>query len=230
MADLDGDGDMDFVIGNHGLNSRFKASAEKPIELYINDFDQNGQAEQIMCMYNGDKSYPIALKHDLETQMPGLKKQFLKYTDYAGKTIQDIFPAEVLDRAVKQSAYELRTSVLINNGPESWKLIPLDVKAQTSPIFGIEITDLNKDGNPDLILGGNLYNVKPEMGRYDASFGHILLGDGQNNFKHLETKETGFMMKGEIRHLEMVNLGGEEILMAVRNNDTPQFFKINVEL
>ncbi len=225
-ADLDNDGDMDFVIGNHGLNSRFKASTAKPIDMYINDFDQNGQAEQIMCMYNGEKSYPIALKHDLEMQMPILKKEFLKYTDYAGKTIAEIFPAEILDKSIKQTAYNLKTSYLINNGKEEWELIPLEIKAQTSPIYAINIMDLNDDGNQDIILGGNLYRVKPEIGRYDASFGHVLLGQGDKTFSHISSDISGLQLKGEIRKLELIEIKGEQKLVAVRNNADLQLFTI----
>ena len=89
-ADLDGDGDLDFIIGNHGLNSRFKASVDKPITLYVNDFDQNGSAEPILCTYIGDKSYPLALKHDLVMQLPVLKKKYVAYESYKDQDVIDL--------------------------------------------------------------------------------------------------------------------------------------------
>jgi len=227
VFDIDNDGDKDFVIGNHGLNSRFKATIEKPIRMYINDFDQNGQVEQIICTYNGEEAYPIALKHDLEMQMPELKKQFLKYTDYAGKTIGDIFPEEILERSIVGSAYELRSSILINNGSQKWELRPLDIEAQVSPVYGIKAIDLNNDGLEDLILGGNLYKVKPEIGRFDASYGQVLINNGKNTFESIKSKQSNIEFNGEIRHIETITISGENALMAIRNNDTPLIYILN---
>src|SRR5690606_8156447 len=93
-ADLDGDGDVDFVLGNHGLNSRFKAASDRPIRMYVSDFDQNGTIEQIICRYEGDKSYPMVLRHDLVRQIPSLKKKYLKYESYKGQSIEDMFSSD----------------------------------------------------------------------------------------------------------------------------------------
>src|SRR5258706_5540866 len=106
IKDIDADGDLDVVAGNHGLNSRFRAGQEKPVTMYVNDFDNNGSVEQIICTYNGDKSYPMVLRHDLLQQMPGLKKKFLKYESYKDATITDIFTPNQLQDAVKLTAFE----------------------------------------------------------------------------------------------------------------------------
>jgi hypothetical protein len=219
-ADLDLDGDIDFVLGNHGLNSRFKVSTDRPVCMYINDFDENGTVEQIICTFNGDKSYPMALRHDLVNQIPSLKKKYLKYENYRNQTITDIFTPEQLQGAVKLDAYVLTNSVLINDGQGKFSLKALPVEAQLSPVYGIEVADYNGDGYPDLLLGGNLYNVKPEVGRYDASYGVLLKGDGKGGYTSVPYRNTGFQLDGEVRDIVTVATPSGDILLVSRSNDT----------
>ncbi|MEM6771683.1 MAG: FG-GAP-like repeat-containing protein, partial [Bacteroidota bacterium] len=115
-GDFNGDGLVDFALGNHGLNSRFRASKDKPVVLHVNDFDQNGRPEQILSMFEGDKAYPAPLLHDLVKQMPGLRKRYLKYSSFGDQTMEDIFSPEALDKAVRWEAAEFRSLVLLNNG------------------------------------------------------------------------------------------------------------------
>lgn len=226
-ADLDGDGDMDFVLGNHGLNSRFKASEDKPVCMYVNDFDKNGTMEQIICTYYGDKSYPMVLRHDLMAQIPTLKKKYLKYESFKDQMITDIFTREELSNAIKHDVYELSNSLLINEGSEGLKLKHLPVEAQFSVTYAISIDDFDHDGNKDIILAGNLYNVKPEVGQYDASYGTFLKGDGKGNFIVLPESKSGLMLDGEIRDLETITIAGKKYLLAARNNDSILTNKIN---
>ena len=226
-ADLNGDGHIDYVLGNQGLNSRFKASIEKPITIYINDFDQNGSIEQILCVYYGEKSYPQLLRHDLVAQLPHLKKKFLKYEDYQGKTIDEIFTKEELEGSIKQEINMLESVILWNQGNGSFKIEKLPQEAQLSPVFAILLEDIDSDGIVDILLGGNLYNVKPEIGRYDASYGVYLKGLGKGEFNVIPTKESGFLLEGEIRDFKWIHSNGKKILMVVRNNDSLQFFELN---
>lgn len=224
-ADLDKDGDTDFVVANHGLNSRFRASVDRPVSMYINDFDKNGTTEQIICTYNGDKSYPMVLRHDLMTQIPPLKKKYLKYDSYKDQTIRDIFTEEELKDAVKLEAYELGTGILMNEGTGKFTFKRLSVEAQFSTMYAIEIFDFDGDGNVDIVLGGNLYRVKPEAGRYDASYGVFLRGDGNGGFKTVPVQNSGLMIDGEVRDFTRLNVAGKNFLMVARNNDTVLFFK-----
>lgn len=226
-ADLDNDGDVDFVIGNHGLNSRFRASVDKPVTIYVNDFDRNGTVEQIICTYNGNKSYPLVLRHDLMTQIPSLKKKYLKYDDFKDQTITDIFTHEELANAVKLEAYELSSGLLINDGKGGLMFKSLPVDAQFSIVYAVSVDDFDNDGNFDIILGGNLYNVKPEMGRYDASYGSFLKGDGKGNFKAVPTRQSGLTLGGELRDLVTINVSGKRYLLGARNNDSVLVFKVN---
>ncbi len=226
-ADLDNDGDIDFVVGNHGLNSRFKASLERPVCMYVNDFDQNGTVEQIICAYNGDKSYPVALRHDLVKQIPSLKKKYLKYENFKDQTFTDIFTPDQVKNSTKLDVYELSTGVLINEGSGKFSLKHLPVEAQISPVYGIEIIDIDDDGYKDILLGGNLYNAKPEVGRYDASYGVLLRGDGKGNFNFVSPMESGLKMDGEVRDIMTMQTEQGEIILVARNNDSLVAFKKN---
>lgn len=224
-SDLDNDGDVDFVVGNHGKNSRFRASVEKPVCMYVSDFDQNGTIEQIICTYNGDKSYPLALRHDLVKQIPALKKKYLKYENFKDQTISDIFTRDQVGSAVKLDVYELATSVLINDGSGKFSVKHLPLEAQVSPTYGIEVMDVNDDGFKDILLGGNLYRTKPEVGRYDASYGVVLQGDSNGNFKAMQPNASGLRMDGEVRDILTVRTVSGDVILATRNNDSILAFK-----
>ncbi len=217
VADLDQDGDLDLLIGNHGLNSRLKASKDKPLGLLVNDFDDNRTAEQILTMYNGDKSYPLALRHDLVMQLPSLKKDYLYYKDYKEKTVEDIFDDKKVRTAAKAYIYETQSAIAINDGTGSFTLKALPKEAQMTPIHAILVDDFNSDGKLDILLGGNFYRSKPEIGIYDASRGLLLLGDGQLNFA--SSSDHQIEVKGEIRDFLKIQVAGESIYLVARNND-----------
>jgi hypothetical protein len=220
-ADLDKDGDTDFVLGNWGLNSRFKASKEQPIHLYINDFDNNGTNESIITYYWSDaKSYLYPSKIDLTSQIPSLKKKFLYYKDFAGKQIEDVFGADAVKKSQQLQTQELRTAVLWNNGSAGMQLKPLPMIAQAAPVYAIVANDFDKDGNIDLLLAGNMYDVKPDVGRLDANDGIVLKGDGKGNFVPQLKTETGLNIKGQIRDAATIKLNNnKQAILIARNND-----------
>jgi len=224
-GDFDKDGDIDLIAGNHGLNSRFKASQEKPVSMYVNDYDMNGSVEQIICVFNGDSSYPIALKHDLLKQLPSLEDKYPRYEDYKEQTITDIFGPEQLQRAVVLEAYQMASSLILNNGDGTFELKPLPIQVQFSPVYGIHIEDFDKDDNLDILLGGNLYGVKPEVGRYDASYGTFLRGLGDGSFTVLPPKRTGFRLDDEVRDIISLNTRSGKLIVVARNNKPVQIFK-----
>ena len=224
-SDIDNDGDIDFIVGNHGLNSRFKASVEAPISCYVNDFDNNGSIEQIVCNYNEGKSYPLVLRHDLIKQLPHLKKKYVYYTNYKGQAIEDIFTSEELKNSIVHEVTMLESILLINNGDASFKIKPLPTESQFAPIYAISASDFDKDGVIDLVLGGNLYNVKPEIGSYDASYGQFLKGTGNGDFTVYSMGESGLFLDGEIRDFKIFSHKQNDLLLVSKNNSTVDFYQ-----
>ena len=224
-ADLDGDGNDDFILANHGLNSRFKASTEEPIKLYVNDFDQNGSPEQIFTRMINGKNLPYTLKHELQMQIPAIKKRYLKYEAFRDQTMEDIFTPAQLEKAVVSEANALATAVMMNMGDGTFKIKALPVEAQLSPTYAISAQDFDKDGNVDILLGGNLHRVKPQVGKYGANYGILLLGDGNGNFKALSKEKTGLSISGEVRDFKVQMLNGRQVLLIAMNNEPVKAYK-----
>jgi hypothetical protein len=217
-ADLDNDGDLDFVVGNHGLNCDLTASVERPLEMYVHDFDANGSLEHILCYYNGGKSYPFASQDELISQVASKRKTYLKYDKYAQSQIESVFDKSILAKAKKLTANELRT-VWIENDRGNFIIHALPIEAQFAPTESILIQDFDGDGNQDVILGGNFYGVIPKIGRYDASYGNYLQGDGKGNFKNIEPRKSGWTLSGEIRAMKMMEIGDNSAVIVARNNE-----------
>jgi hypothetical protein len=222
--DLDGDGDDDLLLGNHGLNSRFKATPGKPVSMAVNDFDQNGMPEQIISVYNGEKPYPLALRHDLVMQLPSLKKKYLKYESYKEQTLEDIFLPEQLENAIRLEASVLESGMLINEGKNTFRWKPLPQEAQFAPIFAFHLKDLNGDGQKDIFLAGNFFRAKPEVGSYNGSFGLVLAAKGKGEYVVMKPQESGFFVRGEVRQIVPVRVGGEELLVLAMNNGQARVF------
>ncbi len=225
VADLNGDGFPDLILGNWGLNSRFHADEKHPVTLYYGDFDNNGSYEQMICLYEGDKEYPCTLRQDLATQMPSIKKKFLHWSDYANKTPQEIL-GDAYNTAKKYSAYTLSSAVAINDGKGNFMLKNLPIEAQYAPVFGIGVDDFNHDGIPDILLGGNFFEVKPEMGRYDANQGTVLLGDGKGNFSFVPFAESGLLIKGAVRDIQPINIGKKKRWIFAQNKGPLRVFEV----
>jgi hypothetical protein len=218
-ADLDGDGDQDFVVGNWGLNSKFKASQERPLTMFVNDFDNNGKSE---CMINwypplDSNTYPFPTKQELTAQLPGLKKQILKYEYYSTKTYDSLFSPESRSKALRYETNYLQSAILWNNNG-NFQLEALPLEAQVSPVFGIVADDLDEDGKIDIWLGGNFYAVKPQVGRLNASKGVFLKGVGGKMFTYFSPTASGVVVDGEVRDASVIHINGSKHLIIGRNN------------
>ncbi|MEJ7586156.1 MAG: VCBS repeat-containing protein [Ferruginibacter sp.] len=218
-ADLDGDGDQDFIVGNWGLNTKFKASPEKPLTMFVNDFDNNGKSECIINWYSplDLAAYPFSTKPELTAQLPGLKKQILRYNDYGNKTFESLFTPEVRSKSLRYDVNYMQSSILWNNGG-NFALEALPLEAQLSPMFGIVADDIDEDGKMDIWLGGNFYAVKPQVGRHNASKGVFLKGTGGKTFTYISPAKSGIMVEGEVRDAGIINVSGSKLLIVGRNN------------
>jgi enediyne biosynthesis protein E4 len=229
IADVNGDGFPDLIVGNNGTNSKIRADSNHPARLFVDDFDKNGQIDCIATYYKTDgKSYPFNLRGDLVAQLPYLKKKFLKYIDYAGKTIDEVFTESELNHAQKLIVQQTKSCVFYNDGKGNFKMEALPQMAQISPVFGILVTDLNGDGFKDIFLGGNFYGLKPEVGRYDASYGITLFGNADHSFIYIKPSASGLFIKGEVRDVKEITTGKGNYILMARNNDSLQIFKKNM--
>lgn len=224
-ADLNGDGYVDFVLGNHGLNSFFKASKEKPVMMYVNDFDLNGTVEQIICTYKGEKAWPLVGKDEIVSQIPSLEAKYPKFADYMNQTMEDIFPAEVIKRSLLLSARMMENSILLNTGHGSFEMIPLPAEAQFFPVWSVMIDDFNKDGKKDILIGGNQSKAKPQTGIYEAGFGLLLTVDAATTCKPVSPLASGFFSRGDIRDMKIVRAANESVIIVARNNENLHFYK-----
>lgn len=223
-ADLNNDGHPDLIAGNHGLNSRFKASPDQPLHLYINDFDQNGSVEHITTRHYDGRQLPLVLRQDLVAQIPSLKKKYLHYENYKGQTINDIFSPEQLERAIRLEATVLETCVWMNRGDGRFVRKSLPVEAQLAPVSAIFTDDIDGDEKIDILLGGNLYRAKPETGIYDGSYGLFLKGNGDGTFTAVGPSLSGISIRGEIRSITRVG-DHPRVLCIAKNNDYLEFLR-----
>ncbi|HEY5393388.1 MAG TPA: VCBS repeat-containing protein, partial [Hanamia sp.] len=214
--DMNGDGKIDLIIGNLGLNSQCKASDKEPAEMYYKDFDGNGTIDPILCLYIQGKSYPFLTRDELVNQISGMSTKFSDYKSYADAGLKDIFTEDQLKGAKHLEANELATCYFERGNDGRFHKKNLPIETQFSPVFTITVLDYNKDGNKDLLLCGNIHHARLRFGNYDANYGILLKGDGKGNFTYINQEQSGFKLHEDVRSVIQIS---NKLLFGINQQD-----------
>jgi hypothetical protein len=232
VADLDNDGDLDIVAGNLGLNNRYKASAKEPIKLFAKDLDDNGSVDPLIAYYipnqKGERHlYPAIDRQQFAGQVPSIKMKYEQHAAYSKEKMEDILKGKK-EGMLELTCEETRTCWLENKGNGKFGMHALPIEAQLSPISSIVCTDVDGDKKSDIILAGNEYQAEVMTGRYDASYGLLLKGDGKGTFKAISPLQSGLIIDGDIKDMKIINTASKERLLLVAvNNDKMKIFRLN---
>ena len=220
-VDLDGDGDLDFIAGNLGLNYKFHASEEKPFKVYCDDFDKDGAYDIVLAKSIEDDYFPIRGRTCSSEQMPFIKEKFPTFKDFANADLSGIYGQEQLDQALKYEATLFENVALIREG-DQFLIKPLPMEAQIAPIHGIICEDFNEDGTPDLLIAGNHFGAEVETTKADAGNGLFLIGNGNGTFRPVPNYQTGVWLPHAVKDLKTIKIAGQSTpAILAANNDQP---------
>ena len=205
LDDFNGDGAIDLLVGNMGINSQLKASDKEPAELFYKDFDDNGSIDPILCFYIQGKSYPYVTRDELLDQLSIMRTRFPDYASYADATMTDIFAKEELENAKKLEINTLKTTLFMGSKQGKFQPKELPLEAQFAPIYAISSVDVDADGKKDLVLAGNISRGRLRFGKYDANLGLVLKGNGYGQFTTMPQTASGLNLKGDVRSITVVN-------------------------
>lgn len=225
-TDVNGDGRPDLVLGNIGENFYLRPDEKDPVKLWIGDVDDNGTTDKILTRTVGGKDVTVFLKKDITDQISSLRKQNLRYQDFASKSIHELFPEEVLQKCYTKTFDYPSSCIAINKGDGKFEVRLLPVITQFSSVNAILCTDLNGDGKTDLLLGGNKFDFQPQFGRLDASLGTALINDGKGGFTVLDPSQSGLQLTGQIRDIREVRTKDEREVLILQNDEYPLLYKL----
>jgi enediyne biosynthesis protein E4 len=225
-ADIDYDGDEDFIAGNAGLNAQWKVSAAEPMTIHYHDFNTDGKIDPILSYFIQGTSCVYPSRDEMLEQLPHLKKKFQSYTQYANAHLNDLLDDDQRSQAKIISAQQLQTCLIRNTGGGKFKISTLPVEAQLSRVNGILVDDFTGDGIADILLAGNFFPYRVQLGRSDAASGLLLAGDKQGNFSPRLYRETGFLADGDVRSMIKVHGRNEDLILCGVNDSDLKFFKI----
>ena len=224
--DFDHDGDEDFIVGNMGLNYKFRASPKEPLELYIYDVYDNGNIDFIVGYHQDGNIYPTVDRAKILNQNSFLKDRIPTHDIFAISSIQDIYGEELIDKAINKKIHTLASGYIENLGDGKFDFRPFDNYAQISNINSIVVEDVDTDGFDDLVLAGNLYPMEAETIRNDASIGIWMRGDGKGHFHSVPFKDSGLFIDGDVRAVQLLRSKNESLLLCAKNNDYMQLMRI----
>lgn len=225
-ADFDNDGDIDYIVGNQGINNRFRVSKDQPLIMYADDYDQNGRIDPVVSYFNQGSAYPVHTRGSLISQINSMRGRFKTHLSYAERTFDKTFLPKELKNAKKLKCEILESVYIENLGNSKFKINSLPKEVQYSPVFGMHAEDFNNDGNEDVLLVGNLYSMEVGLGREDASIGKLLLGNGKGEFDIMPYSKSGFLSDKDAKALVKINdISGNSLYAISNNNDSLTVFK-----
>jgi len=229
-GDFDQDGDMDYIVGNLGLNSRYKGTTKEPLCINASDYDKNGSIDPVMSLYIQGEKQIVHSWDDLVKQINPIRARFRTYDPYAQASFEKSFLPEEIAASYQVCGEWFETSYLENKGKGDFVLTPLPVHLQFSPVYGVVVNDYNHDGNLDALLIGNSYATEVSTGRYDASIGSFLRGDGKGNLAWVANRSSGFMVDQDAKGLStLIAADGRELILAGINNGKLKVHSSNTE-
>jgi hypothetical protein len=209
------------------LNCKLKASEEQPVSVYAKDFLANGKNSSIITYYLNNVEYTTTGRDQIAEQIPAIKGKFKTYQDFGQASFRDVFSEDELKNALKIRATNFSSSFIKNLGDGKFEIIPLPLQAQFSTVHAIVPDDYDNDGNQDILIGGNFYSPDFMTGRYDASIGLLLKGDGKGKFEPVPLQKSGIHFRGDVRSAVLIAVGNEKLLAVAANQGKLQFFKRN---
>jgi hypothetical protein len=215
VADLKGDGKLDLIVGNVGLNTKYHASATEPTVLFAGDLDGSGKQQLVEAQYEGGKLYPVRGRSKLAYVFPWITKKFPTYEAYSRATVEDIFPAEYLAKAKRYSATELASGVYYPKPDGTFEFKPLPTMAQISPVNGIIVRDLTGGGHLDVYCVGNNFGPEPSTGRFDGGVSVLLKGDGRGGLTPIPAWQSGLLAAGDARAAVVLALPGQKAIPTI---------------
>ncbi|MCK8521768.1 VCBS repeat-containing protein [Aquimarina sp. D1M17] len=221
-GDFDNDGDMDYIVGNNGLNYKYKASEEETFDIFFNDFDNNDHNDIVLSYYNEGKQYPVRGRECSSQQVPGIKQKFQNYESFANATLTDVYSQKTLNSSLHYSVRSF-ASVFLENTGGKFVMHELPKLAQISSINQILVDDYDKDKHLDVLIAGNLFSSEVETPRNDAGYGLFLKGNGKGNFSPISTTESGFYVPGDVKDMKMIKVKDTSYIIAAKNNDSLQY-------
>lgn len=219
-VDTDNDGDDDYILGNAGMNNKFKASKSNPLDVYANDFDDNGTLDIVLAYSKEDRQLPVRGRECSSGQMPFISEKFPTFISFANSELEEIYGKEKLERSLHYAVTEFRSGVMYNNGAKGLSFEPFPDEAQFSFLNDFEVIDINQDSLPDIIGVGNRFNTEVETTRYDAGCGVVLIQNEDGTFTYLPPRDSGFYAPNNAKSITRINLGGEgKVAFLIGNNN-----------
>ena len=225
--DMDNDGDDDFIVGNLGLNYKYKASVDKTFDVFVSDYDKNGMQDIVLGYFSDSIQYPVRGRQCSSEQIPNIKRKYMDYNSFAHATLEDIYSRTALENSLHYSAQTFASSYIENKGNSKFEVSHLPNLAQLSSVNSIIARDFNNDNIEDLLIAGNLFASEIETPRNDASMGLLLLGTGTGDFVEVSTEESKFLVSKDVKAMAVLKTAKGFSVLVANNNDKAQLLKLN---